>query len=388
MHRGTVHGFDAQFLSPAGKWRAELQTLASDVRCTPAGDGMGRRPACPDDVDGSQRGYGVWADVHYTPRPGMQHSVRVDMFDEHLNINDLGFLGRNDQYGAFYTLTLVHTNVLGLRRLGTRFTAGRFRNGDGQITLNGAFFMNAFTFRNDNELRVTLRYFPERWEDLESRGHGAYRIKPRKGLDLSFGTDTSKTLSVSAQFVALGEDFGGMGYTWGGGFTFRPMDRFSIDFDVNYRQRDGWLQYVFNEGDFATFEAADLQPKLAMDFFITARQQLRLTMQWAGVRANEQELLQVIEGIPELQPRMRDEGAESDDFTISRLIAQLRYRWQIAPLSDLFVVYTRGSNLANAYDLDDPLASPRDSFGQLYGDAFGDPLVDLLAVKLRYRFGG
>ena len=72
---------------------------------------------------------------------------------------------------------------------------------------------------------------------------------------------------------------------------------------------------------------------------------------------------------------------------ISRLIAQLRYRWEIAPLSDLFVVYTRGANLANAYDLDDPFATPRDSFGQLYGDALSDPLVDLLVVKLRYRFG-
>ena len=386
LHRATVHGVDAQFLSAGGKWRAELQSLASDARCTRAGDNMKRKPACPDDTNGRQRGYGVWADIEYTPRPGMRHSLRVDLFDEHLDINDLGFLGRNDQYGAFYSLSLVHTNVFGLRRLGTRFAAGRFRNGEGLKTLDGVFFMNAFTFRNRNELRVTLRYFPERWEDLESRGHGAYRISPRKGLDLSFGTDTGKTLSVSAQFVALSEDLGGMGYTWGGGFTFKPVDRFSIDLDVNYRERDGWLQYVFNEGDFATFEAADLQPRLAMDFFITARQQLRLTMQWAGVRANEQELLQVIDGMARLQPRGREAKAESDDFTISRLIAQLRYRWQIAPLSDLFIVYTRGSNLSNAYDLDNPLASPRDSFGQLYEDAFGDPLVDLLAVKLRYRF--
>ena len=177
-----------------------------------------------------------------------------------------------------------------------------------------------------------------------------------------------------------------MGHTFGAGVTFKPVDRFSIDLDVNYRKRDGWLQYVFNEADFATFRATDLQPRLAMDFFITARQQLRLTMQWAGVRAREQELLQVVAGVPHLQPRVREDGAESDDFTISRLIAQLRYRWQIAPLSDLFVVYTRGSNLPNAYDLDDPLASRRDSFGQLYGDALADPLVDLLVVKLRYRF--
>ncbi len=81
-------------------------------------------------------------------------------------------------------------------------------------------------------------------------------------------------------------------------------------------------------------------------------------------------------------------GAGAEDFTISRLTAQLRYRWQIAPLSDLFVVYTRGANLDNAYDLDDPLAMPRDGFGELYRDAFTEPLIDLFVVKLRYRFGG
>ena len=386
LHRATVHGVDAQFSQADGKWRAELQTLASDVRCTPAGVGMQRKPACPKDGDGGQRGYGAWADIYYTPRPGLQHNLRLDLFDEHLNIKDLGFLSRNDRYGAFYSLSLVHTNVLGLRRLGTRISAGQFRNTAGQATLVGGFFMNAFTFRNRNELRTTLRYFPERWDDRESRGNGAYRVSPRKGVQVAFGTDTSKPVSWSAQFIALSEDLGGMGYTFGAGVTFKPVDRFSIDLDVNYRKRDGWLQYVFNEADFATFRATDLQPKLAMDFFINARQQLRLTMQWAGIRARGQELLQVIEGMPYLQPREREEGAASDDFTISRLIAQLRYRWQIAPLSDLFVVYTRGSNLPNAYHLDDPLASPRDSFGQLYGDALADPLVDLLVVKLRYHF--
>ena len=67
-----------------GKWRGELQTLASDVRCTPAGVGLQRKPACPKDADGDQRGYGAWADIYYTPRPGLQHNLRLDLFDEHL----------------------------------------------------------------------------------------------------------------------------------------------------------------------------------------------------------------------------------------------------------------------------------------------------------------
>ena len=74
----------------------------------------------------------------------------------------------------------------------------------------------------------------------------------------------------------------------------------------------------------------------------------------------------------------RDPAEAVDDFTISRITAQLRYRWEIAPLSDLFIVYTRGSNLPNrGYD----------DFGSLFSDAVRDPIIDLFVIKLRYRFG-
>jgi hypothetical protein len=60
------------------------------------------------------------------------------------------------------------------------------------------------------------------------------------------------------------------------------------------------------------------------------------------------------------------------------MTVQARYRWQIAPLSDLFVVYTRGSNFPSSID---------DEFSDMFVDALQHPVVDLLVVKLRYRFG-
>ena len=71
-------------------------------------------------------------------------------------------------------------------------------------------------------------------------------------------------------------------------------------------------------------------------------------------------------------------NTEADDFVISRLTFQARYRWEIAPLSDLFIVYTRGANL------------PRDSlfeFPDLFERSWNDPVVSQVAVKLRYRLG-
>ena len=60
LHRAVVQGIDTQLARADGKLQVEIQTLASDVRCTPAGDDMKRRPACPDDTEGRQRGYGAW----------------------------------------------------------------------------------------------------------------------------------------------------------------------------------------------------------------------------------------------------------------------------------------------------------------------------------------
>ena len=78
-------------------------------------------------------------------------------------------------------------------------------------------------------------------------------------------------------------------------------------------------------------------------------------------------------------PIEADPDARARDFVINRMTVQLRYRWQIAPLSDLFVVYTRGSNV--------PYNTLDDDFGDLFYDALTDPVIDFFVVKLRYRFG-
>jgi len=67
----------------------------------------------------------------------------------------------------------------------------------------------------------------------------------------------------------------------------------------------------------------------------------------------------------------------TDDFSVSELNFQLRYRWQIAPLSDLFVVYTKGDSRETGLQ----------NFSDLFDDSWNMPLGDFLIVKLRYRLG-
>lgn len=114
----------------------------------------------------------------------------------------------------------------------------------------------------------------------------------------------------------------------------------------------------------------------SFDYFPSATQQFRLILQWVGLRALEDEFFRLEDGSTKLMPGPKPPG-ETDDFSISELNFQVRYRWQIAPLSDLFVVYTKA----------DSRETTLNSFKNLFEDSWNQPLGDQLVVKLRYRLG-
>jgi len=101
-------------------------------------------------------------------------------------------------------------------------------------------------------------------------------------------------------------------------------------------------------------------------------------MQWTALKAFEDRFWQVNPSSRDFLQSVANPDSTPDDFVISRLTFQARYRWEIAPLSDLFIVYTRGSNL------------PRDNFQtfqDLLEQSWNDRIVDTIAIKLRYRLG-
>ena len=352
-----VHGIDTHWLGFGGRVEWDTQLIRSDV----------------DDITG----YGIYTDIAFAPRIGTFSRCSLDYLDENLDVGDLGFLRRTDSInivcGVFQTFT--HGLPEGLRNIRTSLFASYEQNTDGLATRSGVFAGTGFTFGNNAQLRLMLNYFPKRWDDLNSRGNGAFRITDRLFAQAQFGTDSAKPFALSLALGVDGEEQGGTTLLFDTGFTFTPFHRFSIDFDLRYKDRDGWLVYR-GDREFTTYRAFDLQPRIAVDLFLTARQQLRLTTQWAGIKADQRTFLEIPEGGGKLV--VRSVPLESEDFAISRLVAQLRYRWEIGPLSDLFVVYTRGGNLPDRVD---------EGFADLFLDAINEPIVDVFVVKLRYRFG-
>ena len=358
VDEAVVHGIDTHLLSKNGKFSWDTQLIRSDV--------------------GSEKGVGALMDFRYVANRKISHSLTLDYLSRDLDISDLGFIRRNDAIGGVYGLNINETQgFTHLRNRRTSLVLSYEENQDGRNVRGGIFLRNKWLFNNLNEIGTEIDFFPKRWDDRNSRGNGIFINENRWVGEVSFGTDSAKPLSVSTLFGMRQEELGGWTTRASLGATIKPNDRFSFQFDVNYFRRDGWLVYQ-EDRNFTTFAATEWRPSIAMDVFFSARHQLRLTMQWAGIRAEEQELFAVPLRPGELESRVAQPGEARDDFTISRLTAQLRYRWEIAPLSDLFVVYTRGSNLPDRGD---------EEFQELFVDTLTEPVIDLFVIKLRYRFG-
>ena len=359
-----VQGIDAHYQNGTGNWKADAQLIYSHIR--QAGEAV--------------EGAGGFLDLAFVPRQGVTHKLAFEYFDTKLAVNDLGFLRRNDSKSASYTYSFRTARGLPvwLRSRSTNlFVGGQWSVSDDRFVRGGFFLRNAWEFQNRSQVSTEVDFFPGRWDDRNSRGNGEYKLIDRWVGKLAYGTNTSKRVSISMSVGFEEESLSGATWTYNGGMTWAPNDRFSLVFDVNYKDRRGWLVYQ-ERRDFTSFSADDLQPRLSLGYFLSARQQIKMSLQWAGVRAQARAFFRLPIGDGDLEPRGLAPLEPTDDFTISRLTAQIRYRWEIAPLSDLFVVYTRGSNIPDTVD---------NEFGSLFHDALIDPIVNGLVIKLRYRFG-
>lgn len=352
-----VHGIDAHYLSAGGRWNSDIQLISSNV----------------NDVSGQ----GGFVDLKFTPDQGVKHSFSFDYFDDSLNLDELGFVRRNDAIGFKYGFERSESGLEGIKWRFSRLLLAQQYNNEGKVVRSGLFLGQQRQFNNNHFLGFDLNYFPGRWDDRNSDGNGDYRINPRWQSGVFWSSDRSKKVSMDAGLFYGQQDIEGHFEDYFVEFVWRPSDRFSTVLGVGYVDNDGWLIHHENR-DLTTFQAETWRPKLEMDLFFSAKQQLRLTAQWVGIKAFEDKRWQIPFDEGNLVEVPKGAADPLRDFTISRLTFQARYRWEIAPLSDLFIVYTRGSDLPDMSG---------DSFNRMLGDAWTERLVDVFVIKLRYRLG-
>ena len=356
-----VHAVDGHFVSPGGTWTADAQVLQSEV-------------------DGGERGAGGIVDINFMPSKGQRHMLSVDVFDDKVDVRDMGYLRRNDLRKFRYRYRFSRSGMERLREVRTYlFTTGAW-NGVGRMVGAGLGVDQRLTLTNLSQLRFTGDLMPRQYDDWSSPGR-AFRVGDQWNTEVRYESDPSRRISWILRHLWGEEELGDATRRTQGFVTWRPSDRLTMNLGVGVRDRDAWLLHR-GSGRFVAYEAEELAPNLDFDFFLTARQHFRLALQWVAIKADGQRAFMAPDSAGDLVPQAAPDHA-SDDFALSRMNFQLRYRWELAPLSDLFVVYTTNAGLSGDGDSE----YLRHDYSRMFSDTWEETLGEQLVVKLRYRLG-
>jgi hypothetical protein len=189
------------------------------------------------------------------------------------------------------------------------------------------------------------------------------RFRPRRGhweLYGNFGANNS----------GIGEN-----RRWGWNASFNPTyyltDSFSVYGNFSYETDPQWVIWQ-HDNLVGTFDGKIGEFDAGVNWTIGDKQEFRVKLQALGVSAP---LRQAWRAAADGTPIASNDPIE--DFSLSNFGFQVRYRYELKPLSDLYVVYARGGFRDHDF---------ADDLGNLLPDAFSLRDDEQILVKLSYRF--
>ena len=146
--------------------------------------------------------------------------------------------------------------------------------------------------------------------------------------------------------------------------------RASLNF-FEYQKQNNWS--IWQEDNlFGYFEKEMISSGIDIDWFPGTNQEFRLKAFIYGIRASDARAFRV-----NASGFMTAAIDDLNEFQLSEVAFQVRYKYEFSPLSNLYVVYTRGGKSSGALN---------DSFGNLYSNAWNEQTTDKFIVKIRYKF--
>jgi hypothetical protein len=335
------------------------------------------------DIDQSGRdskGLGATFVADYEMDDGWRQQWLAMYFDDRLQVNDFGYLGRND-------LEYAHWEV---RKRVTDLPSGSsYRDHDWHVrvdALDNTHGLNLrrqlriqrqSNLRNGTNEEIELDINSALWDDLLTRGHGALFLPPSVSLRVERHVPRHGDWALDWEFDLVTGGLRGnhrLGYELEVVPTYFISDALSLSLGADYVYTPGWLVWQ-QDNLVGSFDRRSLELESGLNWYISNRSELRLKLQAIGLDAK-------LRGAYRVAANGRAVASDDpvDSFGVRNLGLQIRYRYELAPLSYLYVVYGRGG-YEQAPILDGVSGAP-----QFLRDSFSLRDTEQWLVKLNYRF--
>ncbi len=345
-------------ITPSEWWRLAGQVVRSDI-----------------DVENTRTdGYEGWLQADFNRTAPLTHSLKLLHIDRRFDMNDMGYMERSSlQQAEWETFRRVAaaSNTSRVSGETQRLHLQYRENLDGERLQSRVLMSRDVQYRSAWRAFEEVRYIPSGVDDVISRGHGSVRLDQRIGAyaDLNSPRFGDWVYILGGYLFQQGvRDYAAWVFATA---AWYPHENLTLRLTLQPQWSDDWLLWE-NDNRFATYRARRLDFDFRLDWIPVPRHELRVKWQWIGIDAETRQvyrtnargdLLPVAEPIP--------------TFTASNLGLQIRYRFEMGPQSELFVVYGRGGM---ALRLDDDRG-----VDGLFTDMSEVRDADQFLIKIRHR---
>ena len=329
--------------------------------------------------------FGYRSQFNYQPSNFSYVSGSVLYFDKNFQLNDFGYLKRADW---------IHVG------LGGGFKQINFeeQSAINQIDMSFDFNYDSDTKGNSNPIRIdqkneiTFKDTSKLKFDFGIKTSGKNTTITRKNPDFPFIKINSKK-NITLDFEAVNYNF--WTYDWRISFekgdkydsfnsdgykrefykiagSYFPNDNLKINLGYRVRKENEWLIWT-EDNKFGLYDSEQNTVSIGLNWFRGNKHEIRLKSQFVALQADNPRSL------------ISDTGGylyDSDDllkpFTQGVVSFQIRYKYELAPLSYLYLVYSKGGR---NYDDDENL-----SRSEIFEQPWNNPSDEVYSIKFRLKY--
>ena len=333
------------------------------------------RPAQLPTDSASKAGLGAWWALQYAPHDRQfKSALRATYFDRRFDINDMGYMERNS------LRQLVSDTVIERRHFSPSspldFSSWEVilgaRSNDLGVKLPAILEVSKYlVFHSGNDLMLTYHADLAGTDDLLTRGNGNVLLGTRSAVTLLGDLAQSGRFRGSGYLKIYQQGVRG----WTEEISLQPRlflrENLSTGISVTWTHSDDWLIWRDGAG-LAGYASDQVATAFRVDWFASQHQDFNLKAQWIGLRAGLQAGYQLTADGSLVQA-----STLARDFSLTSIALQARYHYQVAPLRDLYIVYSRGANAA--------VDSLGPGLGSQFHDAFAHPQTSQWFAKFSWR---
>ena len=330
-------------------------------------------------------GFGLRSQFVYKPSQLSRRSGSILFFEDSFKLSDFGYLKKNDWFhiGLGSDITKVdfdESSSIKERKIGIDF------NYDSDTSGNS----NPMQIRQDYNFKYKdTSSFQASW-DLKTSGKNT--TITRKNIDSPY---VKKNGSFSFNLDYESPSYGTWEYDWRIGYetsnkyetwssegyerrfakiagSLYPIDDFKLGWQFRVREEDEWLNWI--EGnELAVYDLTQNIISINANWFKGSKHEIRLKSQFVALKAENP-----ISLISDKAGYLYNHDSDVKPFTDGITSFQVRYKYEIAPLSYIYLVYTKGGRIYD--DVNERNSS------DVFMDPWKNPDNEIFSLKFRLKY--